>query len=122
MKKIAQVGTLGGITCYSEECLFKKECANHISAGDFSPDGFDFSPDEFAFSPELRIVPITEGSMPCLEVYCDTAECNPIYEKYRTVPVSYDQLNKGTVYWDETTHKLRRHTRWRYGQRDRVEH
>lgn len=46
----------GGLICHEKECKFRRECANHETAGDFRTDD--------GFSPELTLC---NG-----EFYCDT--------------------------------------------------
>jgi len=41
MKVKLELYKYGGISCLDEGCIFKRECANHMTAGDFrSEDGF----------------------------------------------------------------------------------
>lgn len=61
--------------CLSSGCLYRKECAQHSSAGDFrSEDGFrpDFS-----------------------ETECRTSDVEPIYSEYQTLPKNYNNLERG---------------------------
>ena len=78
------------IVCESNDCKFKRECANHTSAGDFrSEDGF---------SP---ILTLQRGN-----VKCDTyhSPSNPNIH-YATLPVEYDKLDRGLVCW-ENIHEM----------------
>lgn len=67
----------GGIDCLSETCKFKRECANHRTAGDFrSEDGF---------SPEL----VSKDG----EIFCITQE----HEADGRYPANADELGRGSL-------------------------
>ena len=75
-----------GITCLSENCVFKRECANHTTAGEFrSEDGF---------TPELYE---KHG-----EYFCDTYD-RPSYEEldlnfnFTSFPENYNDLGRGAL-------------------------
>ncbi len=71
-----------GIGCKEEKCPFRKECANHVTAGDFrSEDGI---------APNLTYL----GG----EIHCHTAEeeIDPD-TRFGTLPVNADHLSRGSL-------------------------
>lgn len=68
------------VACYSKDCPFKKECANHISAGDFREEG--------GFMPKIR----KENN----EYFCDTYDMPPLKGK-PDFPADFYQLKRGAI-------------------------
>lgn len=69
----------GAILCHSEECKFRSECANHVTAGDWRS--------ESGFSPELSVVDKSTGE-------CSTFDRNGSEE-----PENVDDLGSGLLIW-----------------------
>jgi hypothetical protein len=87
MKVELKLYPMGGIDCLSKTCSFRKECANHESAGDYrSEDGF--RPDLFEKNGEY---------------FCNTAD-EPMMDlddspmaQYGTFPKNYNELPDGEL-------------------------
>ena len=79
------------IICESIECKFRRECANHCSAGDFrSEDGF---------SPKLTI----ENG----QVNCETYHSSVINSiSYTNFPKEYNSMRRGIVCWKNVVEKI----------------
>lgn len=75
------ISTAGGVSCEEQKCRFRKECANHSTAGDFRT--------EDGFSPEL----FEENGV----FYCRTKSSKEGDCKYATLPVEYDSMDRGAV-------------------------
>ncbi len=75
-----EIQITGNVNC-EEECLYKYSCANHASAGIYRS--------ESGFTPELLII--------ADKFYCNTIDQNPNYGKYETLPVNYDELDRGCL-------------------------
>lgn len=79
----------GGICCASKDCRFKRECANHVTAGEFrSEDGF---------TPVLRIM--AEGGI-------TFALCESYYEEegFSGFPAYYPST--GSVYLKDGARRI----------------
>lgn len=79
----------GGIYCLSDGCPYRKECANHRSAGDFrSEDGF---------TPELTV----EGE----KIFCATINEKALeirdFDFGSDLPANYNQLGRGSLYFNK---------------------
>lgn len=70
------------INCKEKNCKFFQSCANHETAGDFRM--------EDGFSPELFLY--QDG------IYCSTKAMQAMDNKYETLPINYDRLNRGVKY------------------------
>ena len=82
-------GLYSAIICLEETCLYRKNCANHISAGDFrSEDGF---------TPELNL---RRGN-----VYCKTTDYLPM-SKFDDLPDNFRDLQSGLVVWDDIVEEV----------------
>lgn len=70
--------------CREQLCPFRRECAQHETAGDFRTEG--------GFTPELLII----GNA----CYCDTCHEEPLdFEGYqRDYPANYDKLGSGALH------------------------
>lgn len=77
----------GGIDCNSEDCIFRKECANHASAGDFRSEG--------GFTPELSLLSKTQAE-------CSTFD-RPIdpYIQWQSLPDNNEDLGSGALVYKE---------------------
>ena len=82
MGKILAVVKNDRINCQESECLFRKECANHETAGEYRVEG--------GFSPELVV-------NTHMQVFCSTKDRNPIYEEFFTLPINHEELGIGEV-------------------------
>jgi len=82
MKIQLKIYDSGGIDCLSDSCAFKRECANHKTAGEFRSEG--------GFTPELYE---KHG-----EYFCETCD-REIDEdiRYACFPVDSDKLGQGEI-------------------------
>jgi hypothetical protein len=82
-------GLYSAIICLEETCLYRKSCANHVSAGDFrSEDGF---------TPKLSL---GQGN-----VYCKTTDHLPM-SKFDDLPDNLDHLQSGLMLWDDIVEEV----------------
>jgi tellurite resistance-related uncharacterized protein len=77
----------GGIYCLEESCPFRRECANHTTAGDFRSEG--------GVTPRLSIL---NGQIGCNTIYADEDETIT----YQSIPVDHENtgalvLNDGNI-------------------------
>lgn len=70
--------------CREKLCPFRRECAQHETAGDFRTEG--------GFTPELIII----GNA----CYCDTCHEEPLdFDSFETdYPANYEKLNHGALH------------------------
>lgn len=90
------------VICIEPYCKFKSTCANHTTAGDFRSEG--------GFSPELTVKD--------RDVHCATKSRDLMIGMMETVPSNYNQLDRGTVLWDDIVKKeveTNITTRWEKG-------
>ena len=83
-------GLYSAIICLEETCLYRKNCANHVSAGDFrSEDGF---------TPELNL---RQGN-----VHCKTTDHLPMSGFGGKLPDNIDHLQSGLMVWDDIVEEV----------------
>jgi hypothetical protein len=83
-----EIHKYSGLSCLSETCSYRKECANHATAGDYrSEDGF---------APDLSVLVTPEGP----HFYCGTILEPPSSDTDYQYPANADELGRGD---------------WRYG-------
>jgi len=77
------------VNCLETNCLYRKTCANHTSAGDFRSTG--------GFSPQLMII---NGHVHCKthDVPPYGGELDDIKEWY---PSNHNKLDSGSVLWKD---------------------
>jgi hypothetical protein len=76
----------GGIDCLEDKCPFKRECANHYTAGEFRTEG--------GFTPELSLLRDI--------LICDTFNKNIINVENRAMlPENFHDLRQGAIVLDK---------------------
>jgi hypothetical protein len=83
-------GLYNAIICLEETCLYRKNCANHVSAGDFrSEDGF---------TPKLSL---GQGN-----VFCKTTDHLPLTGLDENFPDNFYHLQSGLMLWDDIVEEV----------------
>lgn len=87
----------GGIDCLSETCCYKKECANHTTAGDFRSEN--------GFTPKLHLVSGDVPANPEITIYCGS--CNELSNDFFEGSGSLNETtNRGAVIMDHLTGEI----------------
>ncbi len=93
MAKIKVSLGLTSIYCGEEDCIYKRTCANHVSAGDYRM--------EDGFTPELQFIKAQAPDNQFFsshEFYCATKDRNPIYYEYEVLPINHEELGNRCLY------------------------
>lgn len=79
--------TMVKITCLDTDCLYTKNCANHVSA--------DFGRNQYGFRPQL-------SKLKCGGVFCDTKQKKVQHtDAFEGLPENYIKLDHGAVLWHD---------------------